>query len=55
MLKSIHPLLSPDLLRVLASMGHGDDLVLVDANHPATAPFKQTTDERNKAMHKACA
>ena len=29
MLKTIHPLLTPDLLWVLASMGHGDDLVLV--------------------------
>ncbi len=35
MLKSVDPLLGPDLLWVLASMGHGDDLVLVDANHPA--------------------
>lgn len=35
MLKRIDPLLSPDLLRILAAMGHGDDLALVDANYPA--------------------
>jgi L-fucose mutarotase len=35
MLKGLDPLLTPDLLRVLAAMGHGDDLALVDANHPA--------------------
>ena len=35
MLKGLSPLLSPDLLHVLASMGHGDELVLADANFPA--------------------
>lgn len=35
MLKSLDPVLSPDLLWVLAAMGHGDDLALVDGNHPA--------------------
>ncbi len=35
MLKGISPLLSPDLLHVLASMGHGDEIALVDANFPA--------------------
>ena len=37
MLKGIDPVLTPDLLRLLAAMGHGDDLALVDANHPAEA------------------
>ena len=37
MLKGIDPLLGPDLLRVLAAMGHGDELVIVDANFPAEA------------------
>jgi len=45
-LKSIHPILSPDLLWILASMGHGDDLVLVDANHPATAIARSTASGR---------
>jgi L-fucose mutarotase len=35
MLRGIHPLLSPDLLHALASMGHGDRLAVVDANFPA--------------------
>jgi L-fucose mutarotase len=35
MLKNIHPLLSPDLLTVIAEMGHGDELAIVDANFPA--------------------
>ncbi len=36
MLIGLSPLLSPDLLHALASMGHGDDIVLADANFPAT-------------------
>lgn len=35
MLKTIDPLLSAELLSVLAEMGHGDDLAIVDANFPA--------------------
>jgi L-fucose mutarotase len=35
MLKALDPLLSPDLLYVLAAMGHGDELAVVDANFPA--------------------
>lgn len=34
MLKNISPLLGPDLLHILAAMGHGDDLVIADANFP---------------------
>ena len=37
MLKGIHPLLHADLLHTLASMGHGDELVIVDANFPAAS------------------
>ena len=35
MLKGIHPLLGPDLLHTIRSMGHGDDIVIADANFPA--------------------
>src|SRR4051794_37523938 len=35
MLKGINPLLSPALLHVLAAMGHGDELAVVDRNYPA--------------------
>jgi L-fucose mutarotase len=34
MLKGIHPALSPSLLKVLAEMGHGDEVVLADAHFP---------------------
>lgn len=37
MLKLIDPLLTGDLLAILADMGHGDDIALVDANFPAVA------------------
>lgn len=35
MLKALDPLLGPDLLHALASMGHGDEIAVVDANFPA--------------------
>lgn len=34
MLKGIHPALSPELLKVMAEMGHGDEIVLADAHFP---------------------
>lgn len=37
MLRGIDPLLSPDLLQVMAAMGHGDELAIVDANFPAAS------------------
>jgi L-fucose mutarotase len=36
-LKDIHPILAAPLLTALAEMGHGDELVIVDANFPAAA------------------
>lgn len=35
MLRDIDPLLSPDLLHALRAMGHGDEIVIADANFPA--------------------
>jgi L-fucose mutarotase len=46
MLKGIHPLLTPELIGVLASMGHGDDLAVVDANFPATSTAMETAHGR---------
>ncbi len=37
MLKNISPLLTPELLKMLAEMGHGDEIVIGDANFPATS------------------
>lgn len=34
MLKGISPLISPELLAVLARMGHGDEIILSDAHFP---------------------
>jgi L-fucose mutarotase len=41
MLKGISPVLSPDLLRAIAAMGHGDDLVIGDCNFPAETMGKR--------------
>lgn len=35
MLKNISPIISPMLLKILCEMGHGDEIVLADANFPA--------------------
>ncbi len=37
MLIGIHPLLTADLLHAMVSMGHGDEIALVDANFPAAS------------------
>ena len=37
MLKGIPSILSPELLKVLMEMGHGDELVLADGNFPAAS------------------
>ncbi|KAK6185341.1 hypothetical protein SNE40_007595 [Patella caerulea] len=39
-LKNIPKVLSPELLYVLADMGHGDDIVLADAHFPSSAICK---------------
>lgn len=37
MLKTLGILHTPDLLHVLASMGHGDEIAIVDCNFPASS------------------
>ncbi len=37
MLKGIPPILSPELMKVMLEMGHGDELVLADGNFPAAS------------------
>jgi L-fucose mutarotase len=37
MLKNIPPVLSPELLKILMEMGHGDELVIADGNFPAAS------------------
>ena len=41
MLKGISPLLSPELLKVLDEMGHGDEIVFADANFPTVSTGKR--------------
>ncbi|MBN1766817.1 MAG: L-fucose mutarotase [Sedimentisphaerales bacterium] len=37
MLKNIPSILSPELLKVLMEMGHGDEIVIADGNFPAAS------------------
>ena len=41
MLKNLSPLHTPELLHTLASMGHGDDVAIVDAHFPAVSLAKR--------------
>jgi L-fucose mutarotase len=41
MLKGISPVISPELLKVLCEMGHGDEIVLADANYPGASMAKR--------------
>ena len=42
MLKGIDPRLNADILFVLRAMGHGDDLIIADANFPSHSVALQT-------------
>lgn len=37
MLKNLSPLLTPELLKILCEMGHGDEIVIADGNFPAAS------------------
>ena len=41
MLKGINTVLSPELLKILCEMGHGDEIVIADANFPAVSLGKR--------------
>ncbi len=41
MLKGIPEIISPELLKILDEMGHGDDLVIGDSNYPAASNAKR--------------
>jgi L-fucose mutarotase len=43
MLKGIPPRLSAEIVHALMLMGHGDDLVICDVNHPAATIAAETT------------
>jgi L-fucose mutarotase len=42
MLKNLDPLLNADVLQALRAMGHGDELVVCDANFPADSVARAT-------------
>jgi L-fucose mutarotase len=42
MLKGIPAILSPDILKTLMEMGHGDELVIADGNFPSSSTGKRT-------------
>lgn len=37
MLKNVNKLLSPELLKILCEMGHGDEIVIADGNFPSAS------------------
>ncbi len=41
MLKGVPSILSPDLLKILMEMGHGDEIVIADGNFPAETCAKR--------------
>ncbi len=41
MLKNIPSILSPELLKILMEMGHGDEIVISDGNFPAASMAKR--------------
>jgi L-fucose mutarotase len=41
MLIGINPILSPDMLHALRSMGHTDEIAIVDGNYPALSDAKR--------------
>ena len=53
MLKGIHPLLTPMLLQVLANMGRGDEIAIVDANFPAASLGPQLIELRGASSPEA--
>ena len=46
MLKNIPSILSPDLLKILMEMGHGDEIVIADSNFPAASIARHTVSRK---------
>ena len=41
MLKGIPNIISPELLKIIAEMGHGDELIIADGNFPAVSSARR--------------
>ena len=50
MLKNIPPVLSPELLKALCEMGHGDELVIADGNFPSHTVGKNAAEKRRRHL-----
>ncbi|HET9339979.1 MAG TPA: RbsD/FucU domain-containing protein [Casimicrobiaceae bacterium] len=55
MLKGLSPLLTPDLLHALASMGHGDEVAIVDANFPSASLARRIVTIAGAGAHEVLA
>lgn len=55
MLKGLSPLLTPDLLHALASMGHGDEVAIVDANFPSASLARRLVTIAGAGAHEVLA
>lgn len=55
MLKGIPPLVTPDFLHALASMGHGDEIAIVDANFPSASIGKRVIPVAGAGSHEVLA
>ena len=55
MLKGIPPIVTPDLLHALASMGHGDSIAIVDANFPSATVGERVIAVAGAGSHEVLA
>ena len=54
MLKGLDPLLGPELLGILRAMGHGDELVISDANFPSVSIARRLVRADGQAYVNIC-
>ena len=47
MLKGIDPVVSPELLKALAEMGHGDEILFADAHFPGRTNAREPHGNRS--------
>ncbi len=53
-LKGVPKVLTPHLLQILSSMGHGDEIVLADAHFPSSSVAKSSTCQTQEIRLDAC-
>ena len=55
MLKQIPGCISPDLMRIMMQMGHGDELVVADADFPADMTVSAISGKSDPAVSQGSA